>query len=274
MAGFDPSTEEEACTPPPEVARHVGLGSDEHWDSHYWNSRWYEKRPKNRFKKLFDRWTRVVKLSDRVEVEWFRQVSPIGMPEPDEFPVSGIGTVAAARVTPRDGQPFIVVSMYARWMAPHPSTGSKWGTGHADGSAHRIISDLSVFVGDVDPSTHRILAAGDLNMAHDTLGNEWQSLRDRERTVWDRMKAIGLEYMGPQYPAGRKADPTPSFLPPDTKNVPTFRGNKEPADADIQLDHVFASRGFHKGIKAHALNSVEKWGPSDHCRLLIEVESD
>ena len=51
----------------------------------------------------------VVKLSDRVDVEWFKQVSPICEPAADEFPVSGIGTVAAARITPRDALPFIVV---------------------------------------------------------------------------------------------------------------------------------------------------------------------
>ena len=262
---------QEASMPPPEVASRIGLGTDEHWDSQLWNSRWYERPPKNRFKKLFDRWTRVVKLSDRVEVEWFKQVSPIGMPEPDEFPVSGIGTVAAARVTPRDALPFIVVSMYARWMTPHPSTNSKWRTGYADGSAHRIISDLSVFIGDVDPSKHRILAAGDLNMAHRTLGNERQSLAVRERTVWQRMEAIGLVYMGPEYPAGRRADSTPSHLPQDTKNVPTFRGNKPPDAADMQLDHVFASRGFHNSVAVRALNDVRKWGASDHCRVLIDV---
>ena len=258
---------QEAGDPPADAADRLGVGKKEHWDSHCWNSRWYEGRSK----KLYDRWTRVVKLSDRVEVEWLKQVSPIGMPEADEFPVSGIGTVAAARVTPRDALPFIVVSMYARWMTPHPSTKSKWGTGYPDGSAHRIISDLSVFIGDVDPSTHRILAAGDLNMAHRTLGNEWQSLAGREQTVWQRMEAIGLEYMGPEYPAGRRADPRPSHLPQDTKNVPTFRGNKPPDAADIQLDHVFASRGFHNSVAVRALNDVQEWGTSDHCRVLINV---
>ena len=261
---------QEACKPPPDVAGRIGLGCDEHWDSRLWNSRWYEER--GRFKKLFDRWTRVVKLSDRVEIEWFKQVSPIGMPEPDEFPVSGIGTVAAARVMPRNAQPFVVVSMYARWMAPHPSTNSKWRVGYADGSAHRIISDLSVFIGDVDPSMHRILAAGDLNMDYGSLDNEPQSLAVRDQTVWDRMKAIGLEYTGP-YPAGQRADTIPSHLPRNTKNVPTYRANKPPEDAQLQLDHVFASHGFHENVSVRAMNEVKEWGPSDHCRLLIEVGS-
>lgn len=40
----------------------------------------------------------MVKLSDRVEVEWFRQVSPTGCIEFDETAVSCIGTMAARAV--------------------------------------------------------------------------------------------------------------------------------------------------------------------------------
>ena len=87
------------------------------------------------------------------------------------------------------------------------------------------------------------------------------------------MESIGLQYLGPQYPAGRRADPTPSYLPRDTNNVPTYRGNRFPSAADVQLDHAFASRGFHKSVAVRALNGVDEWGASDHCRLLIEVKS-
>ena len=101
---------QEAVSPPSDVAGSVDTGPAEHWDSHVWNSRWYE----DRYPKLYDRWPMVVKLSDRVEVEWFKQVSPIGWTECDEIAVSGIGTIATARITPRDGSvgPFIAVSMY------------------------------------------------------------------------------------------------------------------------------------------------------------------
>ncbi len=269
--GADVALLQEAREPPADVREKVELGGKKHWDSHSWNSDWYKEN--DRFPNLYDRWAMVVKLSDRVDVEWFNQVSPICDAAAGEFPVSGIGTVAAARVTPRDAPPFIVVFMYARWTRPHPSIKSKWGTGYPDGQAHRIISDLSTFIGDTDPSTHRILAAGDLNMDYDTLGNERYSLAVRERTVWQRMEAIGLEYMGPQYPAGRRADPIPKHLPRDTKNVPTYRGNKTPASAGLQLDHAFASRGFHKSVTVRALNGVAEWGSSDHCRLLIDVAS-
>ena len=93
-----------------------------------------------------------------------------------------------------------------------------------------------------------------------------------EPSIWDRMNSLGLEFMGPQYPNGRKADPVPEFMPSDTRNVVTFRRPIEPLeDADQQLDYAFASLGFHESISVRALNSVEDWGASDHCRLLIEV---
>lgn len=254
---------QEAGRYPPDVASKVDDGPREHWDSHYWNSEWYG----DRFRWLLERWPKVVKLSDRVEVEWFKQVSPISMTAEDEIAVSGIGTIAAARIVPRDAAPFIAVSMYARWMSPHPSVKTNMKMGYPDGSAHRIISDLSAFIGNTDPSTHRILAAGDLNMAFS--GKDDDPFVFRERTVIDRMHALGLEML---YAIGRKADPTPDYLPPDTRNVPTYHTNrKSPDTATDQLDWAFASRGFHRDITVSALNEVEEWGPSDHCRLLIEV---
>ena len=126
----------------------------------------------------------------------------------------------------------------------------------------RELVKMGAFIGSVDPSTHRILAAGDLNMAYGTLDNSWESLAVRERTVFDRMEALGLKYLGPQFPAGRRADPTPVHLPEDTRNVPTFFSNRSsPAAAYVQLDHVFASVGFHEHVHVRALNEVDEWGP-------------
>ena len=245
---------------PSAVAGAVDAGSEEHWRE-------------SRCEDLYDRWPMVVKLSDRVEVEWFKQVGPISETAADEIAVSGIGTIAAARVIPRAGPPFIAVSMYARWIKPHLSTGSKWRVGYADGSAHRIISDLSAFIGDINPSTHRILAAGDLNMIYGATDDNPLALPARDRTVTDRMAALGLEFLGPRYPeGGRRACPTPQGLPPDTRNVPTYYTTRQtPATAQNQLDYVFASRGFHENVTVRALNTVEEWGASDHCRLLMEI---
>ena len=86
------------------------------------------------------------------------------------------------------------------------------------------------------------------------------------------MSEIGLEFMGPQYPNGRQALPAPDWLPSDTKNVVTFhRMNGNPKDAKDQIDYVFASRGFHERVETRALNGVEEWGASDHCRIMIDV---
>ena len=258
---------QEAVLPPADVAAQVDTGPQAHWDSHGWNSRWYE----GRLDRLSDRWPMVVRLSDRVEVEWFRQVNPISETAGDEIAVSGIGTIAAARVIPRDAPPFIVASMYARWIKPHPSTGTR-SAQFSDGSTHRIISDLSAFIGSADPGTHRILAAGDLNLIHGATRSQSTVHPVRDRTVLDRMDALGLEFLGPRYPAGRRAVPAPPGLPTDTLNVPTFHHSTEsPATASLQLDYVFASRGFHERVGVRALNAAEEWGPSDHCRLLVEI---
>ena len=203
---------QEAGSPPGGLVDRI-----EYVDRVFWN------------RQLYDRWPLVVKLSDRITVKPYRHVPPTGDFGEDEIGVSGIGTFAAARVIPHgsEDEAFVAVSMYASWMVAHPSTGRSWWK-YSDASAHRIISDLSAFIGHSDPKEHRILAAGDLNMFHGADG--WKlSLPERERTVWDRMQALGLEFLGPQAPHGRRAETEPDDVPPDTKNVPTYyhRGGRK-----------------------------------------------
>ena len=122
-----------------------------------------------------DRWPAVVKLSDRVRLEWLKQL-PVyparGCPGSNfEMGVSGVGTLATARVTPVEGS-----------------------AGHSD-------------------------------------------------------------------------------VPVDTKNVPTYHSVRQSPDTAVyQLDYVLASRGFHRKVRVHAMNGVEEWGPSDHCRVMIDVD--
>ena len=235
----------DATLPPAEGSDPLEIGPLEAWDSHSWNSDWWHGRG---WSKMYDRWPMVVRLSDRVDVEWFKQISPWGGAETKEIEVSGIGTITAARVTPKDGsvESFIVVSMYARWMGSHPSVKTPWSFGYSDGSVHRIISDLSAFIGHENPRTHRILAAGDLNIAHGYGdGGKPAYWEARYRSVFDRMTAIGMEFMGPQAPDGRQAKTRATgrtaglsqrrhVLPPRDKGPGT--GN------NIQLDYAFASR--------------------------------
>ena len=159
------------------------------------------------------------------------------------------------------------------WSGAHPSIGSNPGSA-ADGSAHRILSDLQVFTNFEDPTHHRVLAAGDLNMFYGATGRSL-SWPKRERTVWDRFEALGLVFLGPQAPNGRPAASPQPDVPGDTRNVPTYRTRQQSsAEANRQLDDAFASRGFHEKIRARALNGVDEWGSSDHCRLLIEVTTE
>ena len=262
--GADVALLQEVGTVPEDVLERVELNPHRPWLSH--NS--------DTGQAYYDRWPMVVRLSDRVKVEWFRQIGPIGVdPQcPHDMAVSGIGTIEVARVIPVDGpDPFIAASMYARWFSPHPTADGNWI--YPDGSAHSIISDLSAFIGYYDaPAKHRILAAGDLNMSFQST----DPFDSRAQTVLDRFQALGLDYMGPRYPAGRQADPIPEHLNVESLDVPTYyhKPSNTPGGAYVQIDHVFASRGLHDEVKGSALNEVTEWGPSDHCRLYIEVGVD
>lgn len=157
--------------------------------------------------------------------------------------------------------------MYAMWEYPYASSDNSCI--FSDASAHRLVSDLSGFVSRQDG--HRVLAAGDLNILHgygDGGDEYWAS---RYGTVFDRMEALGMLFVGPQAPNGRPAETWPDELPPDSKNVPTYRHGKSAATATRQLDFVFASKEMAESVSVRALNEPEQWGPSDHCRLEISV---
>ncbi len=209
----------------------------------------------------------IVKLSDRVHVQWLEAKS-LHEAHSGELAVSRPGTLAAATVTPTSGEPFIVASMYALWEKPHTVTGSGWI--YADGSVHRLISDLSVFVG--QQAGHRILAAGDLNVLYGYGEGGSAYWASRYATVFRRMSALGLSFVGPQAPAGRRAEPWPDELPRTSNNVPTYHtSHQTPATATRQLDFVFASNSLTERVRVRALNEPDQWGPSYHCRVEIEV---
>ena len=248
---------QETCNPPPEVANQVQFSPYAHWLGEDYSLR-----------SLIP--ARVVKLSDRVDVEWFEQVRPHrGEPEMHQMPVSAIGLSDAATIKPKDGtEPFIAISMYGGWQGPHPYAGRGWI--YPDASVHRIISDLSTFARtyEADEPEHRIIAAGDLNVSFD----DDAPFSARARTIRDRFSALGLEYMGPHHPNGRQVVSKREDLPPSTLVIPTYHTVAQtPETADIQLDHVFVSRGLHRSVTTHAMNELDKWGSSDHCRIVIDV---
>ena len=210
----------------------------------------------------------VVKLSNRVSVEWI-EAKPVSEAGAGDFCASRPGTIAAALVTPSRGLPFIAVTLYAAWESLHRSTGSRWIW--ADGSAHRLVSDLSALVG--HPSRCRIVAAGDLNVLHGHGEHGDRYAAGRYATVFERMAALGLAFVGPQLPHGREAAPWPPELPAGSRNTPTFRHSRQtPATATRQLDFVFASEAMARTVRVRALNGVREWGRSDHCRVAISVD--
>ncbi|MCY3558127.1 MAG: hypothetical protein OXH13_05735 [Chloroflexi bacterium] len=197
----------------------------------------------------------VVVLKDRsdIGVKWIEAKS---IPEAGnhDFAVSRPGTIAAAVVTLADGVPLTVVSMYAaaeRWTeeSGRPSH-SAWA-----GSAHRLISDLSRLVG----KRTRLIAAGDLNA--------WR----RRESIFTRMDSLDVPCVGPDAPQGGRQ----ARQPRHAEDVVTFflPAEREPANASQQLDYVFATRNVEERVTVRALNGLnpDEWGPSDHCRISIEV---
>ena len=214
------------------------------------------------------RWrTAVVGLTDRVEVRPRATVTLEAAASYDDWIVSRAGSIAAADVVTGGEIAFTAVSVYAAWE----KVGAR-GRGYADGSAHRILSDLSALM--VRPE-HRLVVAGDWNLLRgygEDGDGYWKARYD---TVFERAEALGLRFVGPQYPNGRQADPWPGELPRGSRCVPTFHHSQQkPASATRQLDFVFASASIADRIKVRALNTPEEWGPSDHCRVVIDAHQE
>jgi hypothetical protein len=242
---------QEACEPPPNVAGCLDV------DHLPWSTG---------LKRLWR--TAVVRLNPKIDVHRYAPCS-ISDAREGELAVSRLGTLAAADARdPDTGETFTLISMYSCWERPHVSTGSSWI--YADASAHRLISDLSVFVG--AQHGHHIVAVGDLNIlyGHGEYGSQYWAAR--YQTIFERMIAIGLQFVGPQAPSGRQANPWPSELPLGSRNVPTYHTNRQtPTSASRQLDFVFASTHIAHRVNARALNQPEEWGSSDHCRIRVNL---
>jgi hypothetical protein len=177
------------------------------------------------------------------------------------------GTLTVVDVT-YGNEVFTCISAYVVWQNVVSDAVKPWIT--ADASAHRIISDISTLI--AHKARHRIIIAGDWNLLRGYGENGDEYWAGRYATIFDRMTALGVRFVGPQAPNGRKAEPRPTELPPGSLNVPTFHSVKQkPATAARQLDYVFASESIADRVSVRAQNEVADWGPSDHCRVFIDV---
>ena len=90
--------------------------------------------------------------------------------------------------------------------------------------------------------------------------------------MFDRIEAIGLRFIGPQQPNGHPAEDPAEELPVGSLDVPTYRTRRDdPSTGNRQLDFVFASESIADSLTVRALNGDDEWGPSDHCRVLVEI---
>ena len=207
----------------------------------------------------------IAKLSDRVEIEWLTP-APLNQREWGDFAASHPGSISAAIVKPRKGEPFTVISFAAEYEYPYDSS---WKI--TDASLHRVISDMSLFIGRQKAPRRRIISAGDLSVYRGWGEDKSEYWKGRYATVFDRMKAIGMPFVGPECPNGRQPErPWPETMPECSKNVATYRHS---SGTEYQLDFVFASESMKNSVKkVTALNDPDDWGPSDHCRIEILVE--
>lgn len=255
-SGADIALVQEAGPPPTDIISEIGL------DDRPWQTTARGKKRKWR--------TAIVRLSDRVDVEWLPLHSLEGG-RPKELAYTSNGTLSIANVGTEDEDGHLtLISAYSLWESCWEGAKGHWI--YADASAHRLISDISALVG--HPTKHRIIVAGDFNILYGYGENGDSYFEKRYATVFERMKTIGLPFIGPQSPNGRQADPWPDELPQSSLNVPTFHTNRQtPHRATRQLDFVFCSESLSSQLGVRALNQPNEWGPSDHCCIEIIYRS-
>jgi len=201
-------------------------------------------------------------LSDRVDVSFIKtRVRRIDDAWSHDFFTSEWGTLGAATVTPIDGgESLTVVSMANSGDSFTRESGSP-SRREGIGSVHRLISDLARLVG----RRSRVIAAGDWSINPDWnsdptgLSNEREALHSK--TAFDRMRALGFRCVIPNGRRGYR-DAVVTFKPIGLS----------PAEAWGQLDFVFATENIADRVSVHALNDPSTWGPSDHCRLVIDFD--
>lgn len=202
----------------------------------------------------------VARLSNRVAAR-FVETHDIASAGSHDFFTSEWGTLGAAVVEPCSGSESItVVSMAPAYNYYTRESGSPSRYATID-SVHRLISDLSRLVG----KKSRVIAAGDWTINRGWSGQTTPIWNKREalhfQTAFDRMTALGFRHLMPE---GRKNDRGEAIT-----HVPI---GFTPDQAHSQLDYVFATENIADRISVWAMNDPNEWGPSDHCRIIIEVD--
>ena len=210
--------------------------------------------------------TCIAQVSDRYRMVP-RRLRDLHQSDLSALGVSRRGTLTVVDIYRDDRYVVTLASAYAAWERPP----GREGFIYADASAHRLLSDLAPLL--TGRRDERLIVAGDFNILHGYGEHGDPYFADRYRSVFDRARSMGLLFIGPQNPAGRQAHPWPDELPLNSRNVPTYHHSRQtPLTATRQLDFVFATENIADLVTTRALNDVEGWGPSDHCRVSITAD--
>jgi hypothetical protein len=208
--------------------------------------------------------TAIARLSEAVTLTELA-TSPVDEDEPGRLGISRQGSLTVATVTlVATGEAIDVASVYGQWDAP--ATG---GTDYyADAAMHRILSDLSPLI---VAGARPLIVAGDFNSVLGVSGEEiGERTAARHAGIFDRMEVLGLRLAGPRAanpdPMGSSAADASSSA---GGNVATF--GAEPADRTQQIDYCYVSEDLAARATVVAHDDDASWGPSDHCRITIEV---
>ena len=245
MPGVDVGLLQEAAQIPEDLRERVSV------DKGLWDS---APGPRSGFPSV------VARLSDDVKVCPI-EILAIADAGRHDFYASEWGTLAAATVKPAGGgESITVISMAAGYNRFTHESGSP-SRSETIGSVHRLISDLSRLVG----KRSRVIAAGDwtINQGWSSQSNPVWNRREalHFRTAFDRMSALGFCHLMPEGCKNDRAG-TISYMP--------IRAT--PAQAWAQLDFVFATVNIADRLSVRALNRPDHWGPSDHCRIVIDID--
>jgi exonuclease III len=213
--------------------------------------------------------TAVARLSDRVTVRGRRTVD-LHVADADALHVSRGGTLAVTLYV-GDGETITCISAYAVWENLLHDPPRQKAEIISDASAHRLISDISPLVA---RRGHKLLIAGDFNIlrGYGEYGSAYWA--GRYDSIFSRMEALGVRFVGPEAPHGRQSRVSAASSGRSGRSC--YSSEARPAmgrPAARQLDFVFASESLAERVRVHARNEVADWGPSDHCRVVIDVES-
>jgi hypothetical protein len=131
---------------------------------------------------------------------------------------------------------------------------------YAEATVHRALSDLAVVF--QERGAEYVLVAGDLNVWEGRTGKGWP---ERFATVFERLRAFGLELIGPFRPLDEAPLERCPCHSAQCRHVNTFRYQKRAANLPHQNDFMFATASLAALLHADSPYGLrnQDWGNAD-----------